>query len=185
MTTHNGEYKGVNYFDGNRPPDRRFHSDAPRKTWQVSKIWDTHAEIIRRVTLGQKSSHIAESMGLTPAQVSNVRNSPIIQERLAVMQGARDAYTIDIARDIREFAPKALDLLKEILQGEGTSGQLASPALKVSVAKDLLDRAGYAPIKSIDVRSVHAHLTKEDIEEMKKRAFEGSNAPLVRAERAA
>lgn len=101
------------------------------------------------------------------------------------MQGARDAYTIDIARDIREFAPKALDLLKEILQGEGTSGQLASPALKVSVAKDLLDRAGYAPIKSIDVRSVHAHLTKEDIEEMKKRAFEGSNAPLVRAERAA
>jgi hypothetical protein len=176
-------YKGVDYFEPDRPRDRRFIPDKPRKTWQVSKIWESHEEIIRRIMLGQKSSEIASSMNLSQAQVSNVRNSPIIQERLAVMNGARDAYTIDLARDIREFAPKALDLLKEIIQGEGTSGQLASPALKARVATDLLDRAGYAPIRQLNVQSVHAHLTKEDIDEMKRRAFCASNAPLAEATR--
>ena len=180
MELQNGVYKGVNYFEANRPPDRRFVPDAPRKTWQVSKIWDQHEEIIRRLTVGQKNVDIARAMDLTETQVSNVRNSPIIQERLAIMKGARDASTIDIARDIREFAPKALKLLKEIVQGEGTTGQLASPGLKARVASDFLDRAGYAPIKSIDVRSVHAHLTREDIEELKSRATQ-MNAPLAQA----
>jgi hypothetical protein len=169
-------YKGVDYFEGDRPADRRFVSEAPRKTWQVSKIWDQHEEIIRRITLGQKNTEIAQSMDMSEQQISNIRNSPIIQERLSVMKGARDAYTIDLARDIREFAPKALDLLKEIINGEM---QLASPALKAKVAVDILDRAGYAPVRNVNVQSVHAHLTKDDIEEMKRRAFESSNAPLA------
>ena len=112
------EYKGVNYNDTNRVPDRRFRV-KPRKSFAVSKIWELHAEITRRILLGQKNTIIAESLGCTPQTVSNVRNSPIIQDRLALMRGARDAHTVDIARDIQEFAPTALELLKELIMGKG------------------------------------------------------------------
>lgn len=174
------EYKGVNYFEPNRPPDRRFVPDAPRRTWQVSKIWDQHEEVVRRIVLGQKNTEIAGSMKLSQAQVSNIRNSPIIQDKLAIMKGARDAYTIDIARDIKEFAPKALEVLKRIVNGDDPSGLPIGPALKARVASDLLDRAGYAPIKSVQVSGVHAHLTLDDIAELKRRAVE-MNAPIAEA----
>jgi hypothetical protein len=177
-------YKGVDYTDRNRVRDRRTHPDQPRKTWQVSRIWDKHAEIIRRKAVGQSNTQIAESMSMSQMQVSNVVNSPIVQERLAIMNGARDAYTIDLARDIREFAPKCLDLLKEIIGGESTTGQLASPALKARVAIDVLDRAGYSPVKSVNIQGVHAHLTREDIEQMKQRVLGGtSNAPIIEVSR--
>jgi hypothetical protein len=171
------EYKGVNYSEPREGRDRRFVPDRPKKTWQVAKIWDQHEEIIRRLTLGQKNTEIASSMNLSPAQVSNIRNSPIIQERLAIMKGARDAYTLDIARDIKEFAPTALEILKALCQGSDSSGLPVSPTLKARVAADLLDRAGYAPVRNVNVQSVHAHLTKDDIAELKRRALE--NGPVV------
>ena len=171
-------YKGVDYFEGSRPTDRRFQQSIPKKTWQVSKIWESHEEIIRRMTLGQKNIEIASAMNISPAQVSNVRNSPIIQDKLAIMKGARDAYTLDIARDIREFAPKALEVLKDIVNGQDASGLPIGPGLKARVASDLLDRAGYAPVRNVSVQSVHAHLTRDDIEELKKRAI-GANGPVI------
>ena len=174
-------YKGVDYTDANRPRDRRLVMDKPRKTWQVSRIWDRHAEIIRRKAVGQSNVQISDSLGISQMQVSNVVNSPIVKDQLAVMQGARDAYTIDLAREIREYAPKCLDLLKEIIAGE-KRGELSSPALKAKVAVEVLDRAGYAPVRNINLQSVHAHLTKDDIEALKRRALTDSNAPIVDAE---
>lgn len=173
-------YKGVDYTDGLRQRDRRLTpGERPRRTWQVSRIWERHAEIVRRKAVGQSNTQIADSMGISKMQVSNVVNSPIIQDRLAIMNGARDAYTIDLARDIREFAPKCLDLLKEIIAGESQTGQLASPALKARVAVDVLDRAGYSPVKNINLQSAHVHLTKEDIDQMKQRVFaQTTNAPI-------
>lgn len=165
------QYKGTNYSAPREPRDKRFVSGKPKKTWQVAKIWEQHEEVIRRITLGQKNTEIASSMNLSPAQISNIRNSPIIQDRLAIMKGARDAYTLDIARDIREFAPTALQILKSLCQGTDESGLPVSPALKAKVATDLLDRAGYAPARQISVQSVHAHLTRDDIEDLKRRAF--------------
>ena len=170
-------YKGVDYFQPDRPRDRRTRPDKPRRTWQVSKIWDSHEEIIRRLTLGQKNTEIAQNMGISSAQVSNVRNSPIIQDKLAIMQGARDAYTLDIAKDIREFAPKALEVLKAIVNGDDSSGLPVGPALKARVASDLLDRAGYAPVRNVNVQSAHVHLTRDDIEELKRRAV--ANGPVI------
>lgn len=172
-------YKGVDYYDPNRPPDRRRRTnDGRRKVWNVSKIWDNHQEIIRRLVLGQKNVQIAEELGLTPMLVSNVKNSPIVQDQVAIMQGARNAYTVDIAREIREFAPKALEVLKKVVSGEGWDGPPISAALKAKVAGDLLDRAGHGAIRNINMQSVHAHLTKEDIEAIKQRALQ-TNAPVV------
>ena len=174
------EYKGVDYSDSNRPRDRRFkeHRVEPKKGFRVSRIWELHDEIKRRILLGQKNTIIAEELKCSTATISNVRNSPVIQDELALMKGARDAYTVDIARDIQEFAPRALSLLKEIVEGSGI-GTNASPALRAKEANSWLDRAGYAPVRR--EQHVHAHLTSEEIDAIKERAL-GPGSPIIDGE---
>lgn len=174
------EYKGVNYADSNRPGDRRFKRMrvTPRKVFRVSKIWELHDEIARRILLGQKNTVIADALQCSVSTVSNVRNSPVIQDKLTIMRGARDAYTVDIARDIQEFAPTALKVLKDIVGGQGI-GASASPALRAREANNWLDRAGHAPIKREE--HLHGHLTRDDIEKIKDRALR-ANGPVVEAE---
>jgi hypothetical protein len=173
-------YKGVDYSKGDRPIDRRRVPPEMKKTWQVSRVWDLHEEIKRRVILGQKNTVIAKAVGCTKETVSNVKNSPIIQDQLAVMRGARDAYTIDIAKEIQEFAPEALKLLKDIVNGKGV-GANASPALRAKEANNFMDRAGHAVVRNVNVSGTHALLTLDDIDEIKRRAFLSHN-PVVDAE---
>ena len=135
----------------------------------MSEVWESHAEITRRILLGQKNTVIAEALGCSTQMVSNVRNSPVIQDRLSLMRGARDASAIDIARDIQEFAPEALRLLKEIVLGKGP-GENASAALRAKVSSDFLDRAGHGAVRK--EQHLHAHLTSEEIEGIKQRALE-------------
>lgn len=170
-------YKGVDYTDGKRIPDRRKRPGRSR-SWKVGQMWELHDEIARRILLGQKNTVIAEALGCTTSTVSNVRNSPVVQDKLAIMRGARDASTVDIARQIQEFAPTALQLLKDTIEGKG-DGQNASIALRVSQANKWLDRAGYVPVKKFE--GVTAHLTKEDIKEIRERAL-GSNSPVVQSD---
>lgn len=173
------EYKGVNYNDPHRISDRRFKQRVtPRKTHQVAKIWELHDEIARRILLGQKNVVIADALGCTPTTVSNVRNSEVIQDKLAIMKGARDASTVDIARDIQEFAPTALKVLKDIVEGRGI-GANASPALRAKEAGHFLDRAGHGAVRREE--RISAHLTAQDIQEIKERAF-GGNSPVIEAE---
>jgi dissimilatory sulfite reductase (desulfoviridin) alpha/beta subunit len=40
----------------------------------------------------------------------------------------------------------------------------------LKAAQDILDRAGYAAVKTIQTANIHAHLTKEDIDDIKRRA---------------
>lgn len=154
------------YYDENRGPDLRMKPSHERRHWVVSNMWDIHHEITRLLSLGLSNKRIAEKLGVTHVMVSNVKNSPIVKDKLAIMRGARDAETIDVAHEIQEFAPVALQVLKEVVSGEVE----VSTSLKVSTAKDLLSRAGFPPIRRFE--GMTAHLNSEDIENIKKRAME-------------
>ena len=175
------QYKGVDYTDPNRVADKRFKPPELRKAWQVGKVWELHDEIKRRILLGQKNTVISEAIGCSVQTVSNVRNSPVIQDQLSIMRGARDASTVDIARDIQEFAPEALELLKNVVRGDGV-GANASVALQAREANNFMDRAGHSAVRKHDVRGIHALLTIEDIEGIKKRALEARGPVIPDAE---
>jgi hypothetical protein len=159
------------YF-GEREPDQRFKPD--RKTFEVQQLWEVHHEIIRRLLLGQKGSHIARDLGVTPAMISYVRNSSVVKEKLEIMKGARDADTLDLAKRIRENAPTALKLLEDVIEGEvdTPSGEKMEVPLgmRVKEAGTMLSRAGYGPITNLKGQFAHGHFTKEDIDEIKGRA---------------
>jgi predicted transcriptional regulator len=162
------------YFDGQDPLrqiDRR-EKPAERKTFEVAKIWEQHEEIIRRLLVGQKASTIAEEMNVSRAMVSYVRKSRVVQDRLEELKAERDKISVDTARYIKDQVPKALRLLEQIMDGD-----LDAPVhLRAKEANNWLDRAGFAPVRTLNTQNVHAHFTAEEIDDIKRRAVENGFA---------
>lgn len=159
------------YF-GERGRDLR--RSLQRRTFQVQKLWDTHKEVIRQSVLGLKGSEIADSLGVSKAMVSYTLNSPVAKAKKAILEAERDANTVDLAKRIREFAPKCVDYLEKIVLGEEAG---VTHGLRVGTAKDMLDRGGYVAVRKLQVASTH--LTRQDLEDIKERARMGG---IVRAE---
>lgn len=159
--------KREKYF-GPREPDGRRTGRV--KSWVVNEMWDLHHEIARMLLVGVKNTVIAERLGCSPQTVSNVRNSPVVKEKLAIMQGARDANSVDVAKEIQKLAPKAIEFHRTILEAgkdnvEVTNGQ------RFKSAESILNRAGFAPQPPAQRHEhVHAHLTAEQLEGIKERA---------------
>jgi hypothetical protein len=162
-----------------RNGDNRVKRPEMRKHWQVGKIWDLHREIMRRIMLGQKNTVIAQALGCGTQTVSNVRNSPVIEDQLTIMRGARDAGTISLSKDIQEFAPIALGLLKDIIEGKN-QGAAASINLRAKEANNWLDRPGSTIQKVSKVEGIVGHFTGEELMEIKNRAR--GKGPIVDAE---
>jgi hypothetical protein len=139
------------------------------RIWNIDRIWDIHHEIARRIVLGQDNVSIARDLGVTTTTVSNVRNSPVIKEKITVMQCARDASTVDISRQIQEFAPEALKLLKSVIEGKD-DGKNASIPLRVKTAEQWLNRAGHTPVQRTASLNLYSKLDKEDLDKIKERA---------------
>ena len=160
------KYEKADRTDGRRNPDGR------KKGWQVAEMWDNHHEIARRIILGENNKAIAEALGLTDQQISNVRNSPVVKDKLAIMRAARDAGTIDLSREIQDLAPIALARIREALEEGKTLGRELSGSSILREANSVLDREIGKPTQTINTRNINAHLTLEDIEAIKQRAKE-------------
>lgn len=160
------------YFDGERGPDLRTRPPGMRKTFEVGKMWEVHQEITRLIFLGMKNEEIAERLNISPVTVSYTRNSRVVQDKLELMKGARDAEVVDLGKEIRMKAPKALKLLEDIVNGEEVNGQLPGINLRARTAENWMDRAGYPAQKAGSGVHLHAHFTVNEIDEIKKRALE-------------
>jgi hypothetical protein len=157
-----------NLIDGRTVANRKLN---------LKRMWDLHHEIARRKLLGQKNTVIAKELGCTNQTVSNACNSPIVREKINHLRTERDANTVDIANQIKELAPKALDILRNVIEDD--SGEVPLP-IKVKEANNLLDRAGYNPKTSVNHQHAHVHLTPDEISDIKKRAIEeGKRAGVV------
>ena len=175
-TTPSGETKTYAYpkdrfLDPSRKDGRR-KAEGKKGGWQISEMWDNHHEIARRLVLGQCNLDIAEAMGCTPQTVSNVKNSPVVKDKLSIMRAARDAGTVDLAREIADLAPLAIQRIKEVLESGAVMGKEASASVILKEANGLLDREMGKAIQRVDTRGVHAHLSMEDLDRIKQRAQE-------------
>jgi hypothetical protein len=121
----------------------------------------------RLIVLGLGNIEIAERMGCTPQNVSDCRNSPIMQEQIGFLRESADEGVIDIVEELRLDAPKSLRLLQEIRDNEE-----AGVKLRFAAAKDLLDRAGHGKINRVEGKVAHAHIlaTDDEINAIKERA---------------
>jgi len=147
--------------------DERFNGEGRR--YQIQNLWDSHHEIIRLAVLGMKHVDIARELNITAVTVSICLNSEIGRRQLELMRGARDSETIDLAIEIRKKAPVAFRLLQEYMENDDFD-----PKQRISIAMDTMDRAGYGAPRIVEGRMLHAHLTADDLNEIKQRARENS-----------
>ncbi len=145
-------------------------------------MWESHHEIARRILLGQTNVDIAKDLGCTPQTVSNVRNSPVVKDKLAIMGAARDVGTIDLAREIADLAPLALQKVREALETGQVMGKELNAKQILAQANGVLDREMGKPTQTVNTRNLHGHFSLEDIERIKNRAKELAGTSMDMAE---
>ncbi len=146
------------------------------KRYEIEKIQEWHKEVLRWAVLGYRPGEIAEFTGYTKEHISNIFCSEVFIDQLAILQAARDEDAISISKRITALAPIAVERLREIVadpihivrDGQVAIDERIDPSLKAKTAQDILDRAGH---KAVD-RKIIAHLSKEDMEELKKDAIQ-------------
>lgn len=135
---------------------------APSR-YELQKVKNKHRRIAEDVVLGGKDKDIAAKHGVTPQMVAYTRESALVQQYLGFMEGAIQADTLELAREIRELAPYALRVMETIMLNPSTDNKL-----RAGLAQDILDRAGHGAVKQMAV--AHGHLSAADIDDIKKRA---------------
>jgi len=140
------------------------HPTGHRK-WEIQHLWEVQHEVIRRLVIGQKPKDIARELDITPQTVSNIQNSRIARQEIERLRAERDQSAVNILDQVKSLAPKAVEVLKEVMDDPG-----ARPSERIAAAKDVLDRSGYAPVKK--VAELHAHLTPDDIARLREKGNE-------------
>lgn len=150
-------------FERNMNGDRRkLVPGAMRKVQIAQNMNERHHEVARMVVLGYSNIDIADTLKITREFVSAVRNAPPVREQIALLTGARDAGTVDVARQIQVILPACVKYLSETIDNPEISD-----SIKSRNAFGLLSTGGHGPAKNINVKGVHAVLTSEDIREIR------------------
>lgn len=165
---------GKRYASSTRTDKRK--KGGKRSGWQVAEMWEKHHEIARRLLLGESNKDVAEALNISAVQVSNVRNSPVVKEKLALMSAARDVGCIDLAKEIMDLAPIALQRIREVVTTGETLGRSATAKEILSESNSVLDRHLGKATQTINTRNLHAHFTSEDLDRIKNKAVELAHA---------
>jgi len=143
----------------------------------LQELKSQHREIVRLTFEGYKTAEIAGMLSISDANVRQTRQDPLFKAALAMLQDKADNDVVDVRKRLVELNGKALDALEDCMD------QDLSQSVKLSAAKDVLDRNGYAPKTAID--HTHLHITAQELEGIKARAkaisgciIEDSDEPL-------
>jgi hypothetical protein len=120
-----------------------------------AKFNQRHLQILDAYLAGKKGVDIARALNMTQAQVSLIINSPTFQHELALRRASiAEKQDVFIAQKSTQDDPVVEKLKKEALTAANRlalnlcdmNGNVANKA-----ACEILDRAGYAPTKKLEV----------------------------------
>ena len=150
-------------FYGLNTRDLRRAIPGRKKRYQIKELWSNHNEILRLKVLGVSNVRIAEIVGMAKETISLVLNSDIAIAKLKIMEGARDAETIEVAVEVKKMIPKALKIYEKIIENKDEKASLSlQKATADTIVKEL---GGYEAPKKIAV----GHFSAEAVEGIKTR----------------
>lgn len=141
------------------------------RKYQPKELNARHHEILRLALLGYSNVEIAKRVGCTPATVSIARNSNLGRQHAGLLKTEADRSALETAKRIRELAPDAIEAIQQIMTDEEVPANV-----RLSAARDILDRAGYAAPKQVNVSSTTLTLTGDDLEGLKTVALQRAQA---------
>ncbi len=139
---------------------------APEKSssgpYMPQKLNARHREIIRLHCLGYKHVEIGNMLGCTAQLCSMIVNSPLGVDLIQEIQKARTGSVKDVHERLQEMSPFAAEIMLDIM----ASSKKESNRLRA--AEKVLEMTGHKAASRHE--HMHAHLTKEEIEELKQNA---------------
>lgn len=147
--------------------DRRRTRSPEGPQMQLRELRPRHHEIIRLGLLGFKNRQIARMLNITPQSVTICLSSQVAREYMSLLQAARSCNAVDLAKEISDFAPTCVEVIKEGIQDE-----TVPMPVRMREAREFLGLGGYVKPQRLSVQGTITHLTPQEIEEIKKRALQ-------------
>ena len=126
---------------------------------QLRTLQHHHEEIIRLKVLGMRNRDVAKRIGLSQAFVSTICGSELARTRITNLKAKRDVAVasgtdfLTIHERIEKMAPAALKKLEALMEKD-----TISDTVLMKTAQDLLDRAGYSPVKQVISNSTNTNI---------------------------
>lgn len=162
--------KSLYGFDFIKPDGRRVEK---RKTYEIKELWQRNHEIVNLAVRGYKGVEIAEILNIHPQTVSNTLNCELGERKLSDMRLERDEETKKISEKIRILTKRALDVYHQIFDDE--SGECNLKDKKAVADTVMLELSGHRAPTKIHSSSVHATLTRDELESLKERGLKAVN----------
>lgn len=160
------------FTNPNRGRDlRRVHPGALRKSFMVSTMSEKHHQVARLVSLGLKNTEIAKQTGLNSAYITQIRNSPVVQEQIMLLRGVEDKRVLDVNKRIINLCNTSIDIFEKILNEGELDNDVEKQRLQFKAAEGMLDRGGYAKHTNTHVTNTNLHVTGDQLLEIKQRAI--------------
>jgi predicted transcriptional regulator len=167
----NGLY-GFEYLEHDQ---RRRKEDEERpKHFEIKQLWQRSHEILNLAVRGFKNRDIALILNVDENTVSNTLNSKLGQYKLSELRKERDEDAKKTMEKIRVLTNKALNVYHEIFDNE--SGQATLKDQKAAADTVVLELSGLRAPTRIQSQSMHLQISKEELEEFKKRGIEAARA---------
>lgn len=151
-------------------PDKR--RKEHRKSYEIKQLWQRSHEILNLAARGFKNVDIARILNITPKCVTETLNSRLGQLKLSDLRQSRDEETRRVQEKIRVLTDKALETYHQIFEDE--SGEATLKDRKSVADTVLLELSGLRVPTKVQSHSVHTTLSKEELEEFKKRGIQAA-----------
>ena len=159
--------------------EREERPKREKKKWAVSEMQSRHQIIKRMLFEGWSNKEIAERDGISPQQVSNIKNSPIVKEKLEMMHKAADAQSLDVQREIMEVQPYALMVLKEAIKNGTIDGEPITASQRLKECNTAVDRHIGRPTQTVKTQNLNMHFSSDELKAMRERAMKSAMKTAV------
>lgn len=162
ITTDHSDYFGEHY--PTHETDARYSKGARQQA--PRNLRALHHEIIRLTLLGWKGTEVAKYLQVTPVTVSNCLASDKARNVLRLLTQKRTEASVDLQQIMMNNAPVVHDVLFEGIMDPDTP-----ITVRMKEAREYLGICGFVKPQKIQAQSLHAHLTLDEIKEIKARAL--------------
>lgn len=129
----------------------------------LAELQSQHRQIARLKHEGYRATEISTLMEMPLTTVRNILADPLLKSHVASLEDASDKQVVDARKVLADGAVRAAEKVVSLIDSYDEK-------VGLSAARDVLDRSGYNPKQQFEHRHLHAHLSREDIEELKSRA---------------
>jgi predicted transcriptional regulator len=148
---------------------RRREEGTEPTHYEIKQLWQRSHEIVNLAARGFKNTDIAKILNISPVTVSNTLNGKLGQLKLSEIRRSRDEEAKVVSEKIRVLTDKALDVYHEIFDDD--SGNTNLKDKKAAADTVVLELSGLRAPTRIQSSSIGVHLSREDLEEFKKRGI--------------